>query len=196
MTDEPEPRPMGFWQTVREDVTFYGSLFQKPWRAFAHIPVYIMLDYRLGHFATSDAPVVVRAPARAAYQLTHFFITSTSGAFLHPKAKIGRRLHIHSWHGLNIPGGARVGDDCTVNAAVSMVAKANGRGEGIGRVGDRVYLGVGAKIVGGITVGEDSIIGVNAVVTRDVEPGRMVMSPAPVIVPRPLRRAKKPANGD
>lgn len=49
-------------------------------------------------------------------------------------------------------------------------------------VGDRCYLGNGAKIIGGVRVNDDSVIGVNSVVTKDVQSGAIVVgSPAKVI---------------
>jgi serine O-acetyltransferase len=42
-------------------------------------------------------------------------------------------------------------------------------------VEDGVYLGAGAKILGGITIGKYSVIGANAVVTRDVPQGAVVV---------------------
>lgn len=42
-------------------------------------------------------------------------------------------------------------------------------------IGDRVYIGAGAKIAGPIAVGDDAVIGANAVVTRDVPAGATVV---------------------
>ena len=38
-------------------------------------------------------------------------------------------------------------------------------------IGNRVYIGAGAKIIGKLTVGDGARIGANAVVTEDVPPG-------------------------
>ncbi len=53
------------------------------------------------------------------------------------------------------------------------------------RVGDNVYIGAGAKLIGTITVGDNVRIGANAVVTRDV-PSNSVAVGVPAVV-RPMR---------
>ena len=47
-------------------------------------------------------------------------------------------------------------------------------------IGDKVMITCGAKVLGGITVGDGAVIGANAVVTRDVEPGA-VMGGVPAV---------------
>ena len=43
------------------------------------------------------------------------------------------------------------------------------------RIGNRVYIAAGAKVLGDITIGDDVIIGANAVVTKDVPPDVVVV---------------------
>lgn len=42
-------------------------------------------------------------------------------------------------------------------------------------IGDNVFIGAGAKVLGGITIGRHCTIGANAVVTKDVPPGSTVI---------------------
>lgn len=52
-------------------------------------------------------------------------------------------------------------------------------------VEDNVWLGMGAKILDGVTIGRNSIVGVDSVVSRDVAPGTVVLgNPARVIQQR------------
>lgn len=48
-------------------------------------------------------------------------------------------------------------------------------------IGDFVYIGAGAKVLGGVSIGKGAIIGANAVVTRDVLPGQCVVGSNRVI---------------
>lgn len=43
------------------------------------------------------------------------------------------------------------------------------------RIGNRVYIGAGAKILGPLSIGDDAIVGANAVVTKDVPAGATVV---------------------
>jgi acetyltransferase-like isoleucine patch superfamily enzyme len=60
------------------------------------------------------------------------------------------------------------------------------------RVGNNVWIGYGACILRGVTVGDNSIIGTNSVVTKDVPPNSVVAGvPARVIRKRPKPRGMR-----
>lgn len=102
--------------------------------------------------------------------------------------------------GINIPGPTQIGPGLlighaggiVVNAAVTIGANCNishnvtigvsrGRNAGTPTIGDRVYIGPGAVIIGDITIGHDAAIGANAVVARDVPAGHTAVgNPATV----------------
>lgn len=67
----------------------------------------------------------------------------------------------------------RIGRDCSIGAQVVIGGRGKGI-EGVPVVGDRVYIGVGAKLLGGIEIGNDVVIGANSVVLRDVPSGATV----------------------
>ena len=68
--------------------------------------------------------------------------------------------------GIIIAPGTRIGKDCDLSADVRLVLS-HGHPEGP-VVGEHVFLGDGAKIVGHVTVGDHAVIGVSAVVTKDI----------------------------
>ncbi len=72
-----------------------------------------------------------------------------------------------------------MGENCSIIASVTLGM----RNEWVFPViGNRVFIGAGARVLGGITVGDDAIIGANAVVIDDVPPGATVVGiPAKVI---------------
>lgn len=49
-----------------------------------------------------------------------------------------------------------------------------GGGEGYPTIGNRCFIGAGAKIIGNIIIGDDVVIGANAVVTKDIPSGSVV----------------------
>ena len=52
----------------------------------------------------------------------------------------------------------------------------------MGGIGRNVHIGTGAKVLGPVTIGEGSVIGANAVATRDVAPHQTVVGiPAEVL---------------
>jgi serine O-acetyltransferase len=114
-----------------------------------------------------------------------------TGTEIHPAAIIGRRFHVHTSFGIVIADGVVIGDDCTINAGVGLVNKANARREGVPRVGNRVTLSTGCKVMGGITVADNAVVGANSVVVRDVPSYHTALGIPAMNVPTAL----KPAEG-
>lgn len=103
-------------------------------------------------------------------------------------ARIGRRCKISS-HSF-VCEGVTIGDGCFVGHGVMFIndkdpRAVNAAGEPESeddwadrfqetRIGDRVSIGSGAVILGGLTIGDGALIGAGAVVTRDVAAGEVV----------------------
>lgn len=83
----------------------------------------------------------------------------------------------------------RLGRDCWVNQNVT-VGFAGDEGEPV--LGDRVQVGVGARVLGGITIGDDVVIGANAVVVKDVPPNCVVAGVPARIIRRDGERVDEP----
>lgn len=96
--------------------------------------------------------------------------------------RIGPGLLINRFGGIYIGGDAEIG--CNVNITHGVLLGYTNRGAKAGapRVGDRVFLGAGAKVIGNIRLGNDSSIGANCVVTKDVpDSGVAVGIPSKII---------------
>lgn len=103
-------------------------------------------------------------------------------------AVIGAGLRLPHPMGIIIAPNTTVGEDCDLYADVRLVlAHGSRQGPTLGR---HVFLGDGAKVVGAVTVGDDAVIGVSSVVTRDV-PARVVAVgiPARVLPSHPEQAA-------
>ena len=75
-----------------------------------------------------------------------------------------------------------MGEGCSLSQGVSIGQGGRGATPGVPRVGDRVYIGAGAKVLGNITIGSGVRIGANAVVIRSVPEGATAVGiPARVI---------------
>jgi serine O-acetyltransferase len=81
---------------------------------------------------------------------------------------IGRRLNIEHFGSIIIHGATIIGDDCIIRQGVTIGNKSASRPMEAPRLGNRVDIGAGAKILGPIVVGDGAVIGANAVVTKDV----------------------------
>lgn len=95
----------------------------------------------------------------------------------------GHRLHVHAIDDVAI------GSECVIADNVFISSTDHGRidrhavhGTGPITIGDHVFIGQNAVILGGVTIGDHATVGAGAVVTKDVEPGATVAGvPARVI---------------
>jgi serine O-acetyltransferase len=119
--------------------------------------------YRLAHALWSRrVPIVPRLFAHYARFLT--------GIEIHPGATIGRRLFIDHGMGVVIGETAAIGDDVTLFQGVTLGGTGKVNGKRHPTLEDRVTVGVGASILGAVTIGAGARIGGGAVVLRDVPP--------------------------
>ncbi len=108
-----------------------------------------------------------------------------TGVELSPAAEIGPGLKISHGVGTVVGGFARIGSGALLLHQVTLGALSEGRIDQMPVVGDNVFLGAGAKLIGAIEVGDDVVVGPNAVIFQDVPSGSKVLSTAAVeITPR------------
>ena len=98
-----------------------------------------------------------------------------TGIEIHPAANIGRRFFIDHGMGVVIGETAEVGDDVMLYHGVTLGGRQREGGKRHPTIGDGVAVGAGAKVLGPITIGAGSVIGANAVVTRDAPPDSILV---------------------
>ena len=98
-----------------------------------------------------------------------------SGIEIHPGAKIGKGVFIDHGMGIVIGETAEIGEDVTLYHGVTLGGTSLEKGKRHPTIGNRVVIGAGAKILGNITIGDDSRIGANAVVVKSVPANSVVV---------------------
>lgn len=98
-------------------------------------------------------------------------ISRITGFQIHP-GTIGAGLTIWHWGPIIVNPAARIGKNCTLNPMVIIGHKIPG--EGAPQIGDNVFIGGGAKVIGAIHVGNNVTIAPNAVVVKDVPDNSIV----------------------
>jgi acetyltransferase-like isoleucine patch superfamily enzyme len=128
---------------------------------------------------------------------------------------VGQRLRIGSNVGINhycyigVRGTIEIGDNVIFGPRVSVLSenhnfdrtdipiKHQGVTKGTTRIGNDVWIGAGASILSGVTIGDGCVIGAGAVVTGDVEPWSVVVGvPAKVVKKRDLGDFTKWSSGN
>ena len=88
--------------------------------------------------------------------------------------KVGEGLYIGHFGGIIISPGVVIGRNCNISQGVTIGISGRGEKRGIPVIGDGVYIGSGAKVIGKIHVGNNVAIGANAVVIKDVPDNAVV----------------------
>ncbi|MEW9053415.1 MAG: serine O-acetyltransferase [Neobacillus sp.] len=117
--------------------------------------------------------------ARVISQISRFF----TGIEIHPGAKIGRRFFIDHGMGVVIGETCEIGDNVTVFQGVTLGGTGKEKGKRHPTIKDNALIATGAKVLGSITIGENSKIGAGSVVLKEVPanstvvgvPGRVVI---------------------
>lgn len=109
--------------------------------------------------------------ARVISQMSRFF----TNIEIHPGATIGRRFFIDHGAGVVIGETSIIGDDVLMYHQVTLGGTSLSKTKRHPTIGNNVLLGMGAKVLGNITIGDGARIGANSVVTRDVPPNTTVV---------------------
>lgn len=96
------------------------------------------------------------------------FAKFITGVEIHPGAKIGKDSFIDHGMGVVIGETSVLGDNVTLFQGVTLGGTGKQRGKRHPNIGNNVVIGTGAKILGNITIGDNSYVGANAVVIEDV----------------------------
>ncbi|MEH7334715.1 serine O-acetyltransferase [Neobacillus drentensis] len=128
--------------------------------------------------------------ARVVSQISRFF----TGIEIHPGAKIGRRFFIDHGMGVVIGETCEIGDNVTVFQGVTLGGTGKEKGKRHPTIKDNALIATGAKVLGSITVGENSKIGAGSVVLKEVPPNSTVVGVPGRVVIQDGKRINKDFN--
>lgn len=98
--------------------------------------------------------------------LRHFQIKY--GFQIYPETEIGEGLYLGHWGSLVINPKAKIGRNCNIAQGVTIGQQNRGKNEGYPKIGDEVWIGPNAVLVGNITIGNNVLVAPNAYVNFDV----------------------------
>lgn len=157
------------WQAYKGDWTAQGF--------------WVMLVYRFGRWRYRVRPVFMRKVFSIAYKSGYKFIQIVTGIEFPCEVDVGRNFVIDHFGGIIVSGYAKFGDNCRIRNGVVIGLKRVGE-PCAPSFGDDVDIGAGAKVLGNIRVGNNVIIGANAVVTTDVPDNSLAVGIPAVVKPR------------
>lgn len=162
---------------IAEDWVAHGKDWTRP--GFRAVAV-----HRFGNWRMSLRPKLMRAPFSVLYRMMFRRVRNVYGIELPYSVKLGRRVVFEHQGAVVIHGDVEIGDDCVIRQGVTIGNRSLERPLDAPKLGDRVNVGAGAKILGAIHVGDDAAIGANAVVLDDVEKGSLVVGIPARAIPR------------
>lgn len=171
---------MRFFKQLKEDV---DVIFDQDPAARSYVEVILtyaglhaVWSHRLAHIFYRKKFFFI---ARVISQISRFF----TGVEIHPGAKIGHRFFIDHGMGVVIGETCEIGDNVTIYQGVTLGGTGKEKGKRHPTLKNHVLVASGAKVLGAITIGEESKIGAGSVVLKDVPdystvvgiPGHVVM---------------------
>lgn len=175
MSAASDEQPLSLWQQIKEDWIAHGRDWTKP--GFRAVAV-----HRFGVWRMTVEPKLLRAPFSVVYRALFRHVRNVYGIELPYTVQLGRRVIIEHQSAIVIHGQTVIGDDSVIRQGVTMGNRYLDRPTEAPRLGKRVNVGAGAKILGGITLGDDANVGANAVVLKDVPAGKTAVGiPAKII---------------
>ncbi|WP_253938417.1 serine O-acetyltransferase [Hahella sp. HN01] len=177
---------MGLFSLIKADVKFKQQWFlsQKSWftrnvRVFLEPGTIAVIVYRYGSWARTIKPALLRIPLYIPYALGKVLVVLGFGIYVPSKAKIGPGFVIHNFSNIFISEG-EIGSNCIVFQGVTT-GHLREQPEPP-KLGNNVFLGAGAKVLGSVKIGDNVVVGANSVVISDVPDNCTVMgNPARII---------------
>ncbi len=142
-----------------------------------------LVVHRLEVAAAARPGVAAKVLGRVLHAVNLLLVRNVYGLEIYRTTVIGRRVLIRHHQGIVLGRSAVIGDDVVIRQHVTLGQLGTDDG-GEPRIGNRVSLGAGCTVAGGVTVGDGANIGAHALVLKDVPAGATAMVP-PARVLRP-----------
>lgn len=176
------------FEELRQDYIRHGRSLTEP--AFVSLAV-----YRYGRWAIARRSRIARWVANKFYGLMKIFILNVTKVWIPPQVTIGKDFHIiHAEGSLSIHPDVVIGDRCGVMHNVTI---GTNMGAGAPVIGDDVFIGVNATVLGKIRIGDRVRIGANTAVSTNVPSDSIAVGSPAKIYPRlPIFGGAKPPAKD
>lgn len=152
---------MKFFKEQCEVIKKNDPALHSRWEVLLYPSFKAQLYYKISHyFYKKKLYFIARLISERAKRKT--------GIEIHPGAKIGKGLFIDHGCGVVIGETTVIGDDVLIYHGVTLGGTGKDKGKRHPTIKNNVIIGCGAKILGNIIIGENSKVGANSVVIKDV----------------------------
>lgn len=155
------------WTILKEDFSqpkLQDPAFGSNLELFFNYPgIWALVNYRIANF-------FYKKNFKRIARIISGFSRILTAIDINPGASIGRNVFFDHGTGLVIGETAVIGDNCLIYQGVTLGGVSLDKGKRHPTLENGVVVGAGAKILGNITIGQNSKIGANSVVVKDVPP--------------------------
>jgi len=152
---------MALLAQIKEDWQAHGKDWTKPgFRAVA--------AHRFGNWRMQIPNRYLRAPFTIIYGVLFRRARNVYGIELPYSVKLGRNVVFEHQGGIVVHGSVEIGDGCIIRQGVTLGNRNLDNPFAAPKLGQNVNVGAGAKVLGGVSIGDNAAIGANAVVLEDV----------------------------
>ena len=158
---------------IKEDYRVHG-------RSLTNLAFWAMVTYRFGRWSNNLRNLPFRWVCGKVYGALYLLTGIVCGVHMPREVTIGKNFHIvHVEGSISIHPDTVIGDNVGIMHNVTIGENMT---EGAPVIGDDVFIGVGAVVIGSITVGDGARIAANSLVMNDIPAGSVAMGvPAKVI---------------
>lgn len=169
----------------KQDLARYRAFGESPRRIALNPAVWCIFWYRLGRVIYGgNSWAILRLPLKILHLAGSVAMEAFMQMRLNVRAQIGPGLLIAHCGGITLHPDVVIGSHCDLAHHATLGTRGMGS-QGAPRLGDNVYVGTNAVIIGPVAIGDGARIAANSLVTRDVPPGATVMGvPAQIVKTR------------
>lgn len=159
-----------------------GTYFSKyinhiKWRYIRDAKKLVLLSYKLKNCRSAIKRIMLR--------IQYYQIHNRYQCYIMEETYLPQTTTFpHGLHGIFISKQASIGDGCVIFHQVTIGSNTlkDATKAGAPKIGDNVYIGTGARIIGNINIGNNVRIGANAIVTNDIPDNATVVLPKPRVI--------------
>ncbi len=106
------------------------------------------------------------------------------GFQIYPETQIGEGFYLGHWGTVVVNPKAKIGKNCNIMQGVTIAQSNRGKNKGVPEIGNEVWIGPNAVVVGNIKIGNNVLIAPNAYLTIDVPDNSLVIGNPAQISPK------------
>jgi serine O-acetyltransferase len=190
----PQDDRVRFMDDFRCDLNRYREYGESSWRIALNPAVWCIFWYRIGRFIYGGTSFrILRLPLKALHLAGSVVVEALLQMRLNVRTQIGPGLLIAHCGGITLHPDCVIGRRCDLAHHVTLGTRGVGQ-QGVPKLGDGVYVGTNAVVIGPIVVGDGARIGANSLVNRDVPAGATVIGVPAQIVRRRVTNEGSPCS--